>query len=112
MLTAPCLTTETPPNSTISLTILWSNLKFLGIICSSLLEDKKKYKIYKPQLAKDKEVAKPAPHIPQLNTLINKISNKIFSTAGIIIAYIANFGFPSALIVGFPIIAKAKKGTP
>ena len=77
-----------------------------------LFEDKKKYKIYNPQLAYAKEVAKPAPHIPQPKTLINKMSSKPFKTAGTIMEYMANFGFPSALIVGFPIIAKAKNGTP
>ena len=77
-----------------------------------IFEDKKKYKIYNPQLAYAKEVAKPAPHIPQPKTLINRMSSKTFKTAGTIMAYMANFGFPSALIVGFPIIAKAKNGTP
>ena len=39
-------------------------------------------------------------------------SRRIFEIAGKIIAYIANLGFPSALITGLPIMAKAKNGTP
>ena len=50
--------------------------------------------------------------MPKSKNLIKIISSTIFEIAGKIIAYIANLGFPSALITGLPIMANAKKGTP
>lgn len=57
------------------------------------------------------DVAYAAPAIPKFMTLINKISKAMLKKAGTIIAIIANFGFPSARIILFPIMQSARKGT-
>ena len=69
-------------------------------------------KIKKKQSKQDPVVAQAAPAIPIFKYLIKTISKTIFPTDGIIKAYIANFGFPSARITLLPIMDKAKKGTP
>ena len=56
-------------------------------------------------------VAKAAPCIPKFIIFIKRMSKPMFTKAGIIMANMANFAFPSALIILFPIIQSAKKGT-
>jgi hypothetical protein len=56
-------------------------------------------------------VATAAPYSPKSSNFINTKSNAIFTSAGIIIDTIAKVACPSALIIVFPIMLRARNGT-
>jgi hypothetical protein len=55
--------------------------------------------------------AKAAPNIPKCINFMKTISSAMFTKAGIIMANIANLALPSALMILFPIIHNARRGT-
>ena len=56
-------------------------------------------------------VANAAPKIPISKYFIKRISRAMFTNAGMIMATMANFAFPSARMTLVPIMHNARKGT-